>query len=135
MALGFTPAQEMARQHQNRTVHLRATFITLIPLSVIAVLLRLLSRRVARIKFWWDDILIVLGLVGSPTSIPRNSRANQIFALGLNAALLSGTYYGLGIHAEFAGMAGVINNAKVSSLRVSQWTSHSHVCRLCTRPS
>ena len=61
--LGLTPAQELVRKSQDRTDEVRAIFITLIPLSIVAVILRLISRRVARIRLWWDDYLTVVALV------------------------------------------------------------------------
>ena len=63
-ALGFTPEQELIRKHEDRSGELRALFICLIPLSTTAVLLRFLSRRIARTKLWWDDWLTVVALVG-----------------------------------------------------------------------
>lgn len=98
--LGITPAQELVREHEDRTDELRRIFVALIPLATIAVLLRLCSRRIARIRLWWDDYMTV---------------ASLIFAVGLNAAFLLGTYHGLGKHAEFVGMTGMEYNLKVGA--------------------
>lgn len=62
--LGFTPAQELQRKEEDRTNQLRAILYSLIALSTIAVILRLLSRRVGKIRLWWDDFLTIAALVG-----------------------------------------------------------------------
>ena len=61
--LGFTPAQELVRKNEDLTAQIRGIFIALIPLSVVAVLLRFVSRRLARSRLWWDDWLTVVALV------------------------------------------------------------------------
>ena len=61
--LGFTPAQELARKNEDLSSEIRGIFIALIPLSVVAVLLRFVSRRLARARLWWDDWLTVVALV------------------------------------------------------------------------
>ena len=60
----YTPEQQLIRSREDRTTELRVIYITLIPLSVIAVLLRFLSRRLAKTRLWWDDWLAVVALVG-----------------------------------------------------------------------
>ncbi|KAG8528784.1 uncharacterized protein KY384_006472 [Bacidia gigantensis] len=106
--LGFTPAQELIREQEDKTLLARSTFIVLIPLSVISVLLRFLSRRIARSRIWWDDYLIVVALV---------------FSIGLNVDLLLGVAHGLGQHAEFAGIKDVVYGAKVSTTYQSGWNA------------
>ncbi|KAL9630232.1 MAG: hypothetical protein Q9164_006526, partial [Protoblastenia rupestris] len=94
----YTPEQQLIRSREDRTTELRVIYITLIPLSVIAVLLRFLSRRLAKTRLWWDDWLAVVAL---------------IFSLGLIVDLLLAVDHGLGKHAEYAGMANIIYGAKV----------------------
>ncbi|KAL9131324.1 MAG: hypothetical protein Q9217_000703 [Psora testacea] len=112
-SLGFTPEQELMRNDDDRTNELRATLITLIPLSVIAVLLRLISRRMSKARLWWDDWMTVVAL---------------IFSLGLIVDLLLGADHGLGKHAELAGMPNVIYGAKKYTRR-PVYTSGSAVNR------
>lgn len=35
----------------------------LMALALISVVLRVISRRVGRVKFWWDDYLIFIAMV------------------------------------------------------------------------
>lgn len=38
-------------------------------LATVGVLLRLLSRKVSDVKFWWDDALVIIALVGGLTKV------------------------------------------------------------------
>lgn len=38
----------------------------MIALSAIAVALRLVSRRLSKVRLWWDDWLILIALVNDP---------------------------------------------------------------------
>ena len=42
-------------------------------LALIAVVLRLFARRIARTHFWWDDWLAVFALVSIRLSVPKTS--------------------------------------------------------------
>ena len=64
-ALRFTAEQELIRKNQDRTSEVQAAFIALIVLSTIAVIFRLISRRIAHVKLWWDDYLTIIALVGT----------------------------------------------------------------------
>ena len=77
---------------------LRIVFIALIPATIVAVFLRFVSRRISRMRIWWDDYLTVVALA---------------FAIALNVDLLMGTFHGLGQHVEFAGLNGVVFSSKV----------------------
>ena len=48
---------------ESRSALLLGCSVTLITLSSLLVVLRLISRRVSATKFWWDDVLIILSLV------------------------------------------------------------------------
>ena len=97
-ALPSAQSQEAARAQESRTGELRIIYTVLIPSAIVAVILRLVSRRVARMRVWWDDYLTLVALV---------------FAIGLNIDLLLGTFHGMGQHVEFAGMDGVQYNGQV----------------------
>lgn len=64
--LGFTPLQELVRQQEDRTPEVRAILVILLPMTIIAVALRFLSRRLAKARIWWDDWLVLLSLVCCP---------------------------------------------------------------------
>ena len=51
-------------QTHDRSVLLVGYSVALIALSSILAILRLISRRLSAAKFWWDDALIVVSLVG-----------------------------------------------------------------------
>ena len=51
-------------QTHDRSELLVGYSVALIVLSSILVILRLISRRLSAAKFWWDDTLIVISLVG-----------------------------------------------------------------------
>ncbi|CAD6589656.1 MAG: hypothetical protein ASARMPREDX12_003920 [Alectoria sarmentosa] len=55
----------MSQMCQDNTHIVIGTCIGLIVLSTSAVLLRLASRRVSALSFWWDDAVIILSLMGS----------------------------------------------------------------------
>lgn len=99
-ATGFPSAQtqEAGRAQDSRTEELRIVFIALIPAAIVAVILRFVSRRVARMRIWWDDYLTMVALA---------------FAIALNVDLLMATFHGLGQHVEFAGPDGVLMISKV----------------------
>ena len=40
-----------------------ATAMSLLVLTMVAIILRLLSRWIAKVGLWWDDFLILLGEV------------------------------------------------------------------------
>ena len=42
-------------------------------LALIAVVLRLFARRIARTHFWWDDWLAVCALVSIRLAVPKTS--------------------------------------------------------------
>lgn len=60
---GFTQEQELVRAQVNEGPTLRATFISLIPLSTVFLLLRFAARTIAKTPFWWDDWLAVIAWV------------------------------------------------------------------------
>lgn len=91
-------SQEAARFHDQRTNEVKIIFIALIPSAVVAVILRLVSRRLARMSLWWDDYMTLVALV---------------IATGLNVDLLLETFHGLGQHLEFVGLKGLIYIGKV----------------------
>jgi hypothetical protein len=99
-AAGFPSAQgqEAGRAQDSRAEELRIVFIALIPAAMVAVILRFVSRRLSRMRIWWDDNLTVVALA---------------FVIALNVDLLMGTFHGLGQHVEFAGMDGVMYIGKV----------------------
>lgn len=49
---------------ENRAPSFVAFSVIFIALSSLTVGLRLLSRRISAAKFWWDDAIIVISLVG-----------------------------------------------------------------------
>lgn len=102
-ALPSAQTQEATRAHEQRTKELRIIFIALIPAAVVAVILRLVSRRVARMRIWWDDYLALVSLA---------------FAIGLNVDLVLATFHGMGQHVEFVGMEAVTYNGKVGRRRL-----------------
>ena len=51
-----------------------ASMIALIVLPTLFVIARLISRKVARAGYWWDDVLVVLACVGHLSS-PRTATA------------------------------------------------------------
>ena len=53
----------MSQMCQDNTHVVLGTCIGLMILSTSAVLLRLASRRVSTLSFWWDDATILLSLV------------------------------------------------------------------------
>lgn len=55
----------MAEQNNDsNSTALIAVTVSLLAMSTIAIFLRLLSRKLSSVKFWWDDGFICLGLVG-----------------------------------------------------------------------
>ena len=103
-ALPSAQTQEASRGQEDRSEELRIIFIALIPAAIVAVILRLVSRRVSRMRIWWDDYMTLLALVS---------------AIGLNVDLLLATFHGLGQHVEFVGADGVTFGGKVSRRRFS----------------
>ena len=73
----------MSQMCQDNTHVVISTCISLMFLSICAVLLRLVSRRVSTLSFWWDDATIILSLV----------RAELVFKMTL--LLLTKTIVGL----------------------------------------
>lgn len=65
LCISAVPSLMDSRQHQ--VVAIIAIFLTL---AIISVFLRLISRKISKAKFWWDDYLIVLGLVMSFFAAP-----------------------------------------------------------------
>lgn len=49
--------------YEGSSTSLPAYSLALMILATVAVLSRLLSRRISAAKFWWDDVLIIIGLV------------------------------------------------------------------------
>lgn len=47
-----------------------AVFVVFFVLSILAVALRLISRRLAHLSLWWDDYFVILAMVGRQDS-PR----------------------------------------------------------------
>ncbi len=60
---------------EDKTHALTAVAITLIVLEITAVAVRFLSRYLSKAGFWWDDWLILAGLVGQS---PSNSMAHEV---------------------------------------------------------
>ena len=59
----------MAEVQQNDVSGLvLALMIVFMVLSVLSVALRLISRRIARLKLWWDDYFVIASLVSSTIS-------------------------------------------------------------------
>lgn len=57
---------QMEHIHDSEVPSMVAANVASMVLAVIAVALRFLSRRVAKVKYEWDDWLAVAGLVRSP---------------------------------------------------------------------
>lgn len=51
--------------YEGSSTSLPAYSLALMILATVAVLGRLLSRRISAAKFWWDDMLTIIGLVSS----------------------------------------------------------------------
>ena len=47
----------------------RVTIISLLVITFVAFVLRVISRVVARLGLWWDDYLILLSEVSMPSAI------------------------------------------------------------------
>ena len=58
---------------QDNTHTVIGTCIGLMILSTAAVLLRLASRRVSALSFWWDDAVIISSLVRDAMQIPNGT--------------------------------------------------------------
>ena len=54
--------------YQNLTALLYGITATLLALPTVAVVLRLISRRLSPVSFWWDDWTITVALVSSDSS-------------------------------------------------------------------
>ena len=52
--------------YADRGPHLVRVCSVMIALSAIAVALRLVSRRLSKVRLWWDDWLILIALVNDP---------------------------------------------------------------------
>ena len=114
-ALPSAQSQETMRAQEERTEELRIIFIALIPAATIAVILRLVSRRVSRMRIWWDDYMTLVAL---------------IFAIGLNVDLILATFHGLGQHVEFVGSDGVTFDGKVGGRSMTCRRENSVLMRL-----
>ena len=53
----------MAYLQQNQSTKLIVVNIVTFAMAVLAVILRLISRRLSKAHFWWDDGIIVLALL------------------------------------------------------------------------
>ena len=47
----------------NRSGHVTSAIIPMVILALVAVGLRLLSRRIKRTPLWWDDYMIIVAMV------------------------------------------------------------------------
>ena len=62
-------ADQLANKDENRTAEIIAVNVCLFTLAALAVVLRVYSRRIAKVPLWWDDWIIIgdlfllLGLV------------------------------------------------------------------------
>lgn len=68
--------------------------------AIILVVARVYTRFKYR-RFWWDDVLIILGLVswvGLHHTSPRAHKGLQIFAILVLCAILAGIHFGIGNH-------------------------------------
>lgn len=57
----------MAQDIPDRGPTLVYSMIALIVLADISVILRFVSRKIARCGYWYDDYMVVLAMVGDPT--------------------------------------------------------------------
>ncbi|KAL8954762.1 MAG: hypothetical protein Q9193_007097, partial [Seirophora villosa] len=58
-----TAPNDPANVRQSRSAHVVAAAVILLTLPTVAVILRLLSRRISRAELWVDDYVVVLALV------------------------------------------------------------------------
>ena len=61
MMASSPPSPETLQQNQSRRVY--AVTITGYCVAILAVVLRLVARKVTKARFWWDDFLIAMALV------------------------------------------------------------------------
>ena len=71
--------------HDNEVPQLIAANVVCLSLACIAVILRFLARRVAKINYQADDWLILAGLVGSTSSSPLLSTLFHVTSLSLHS--------------------------------------------------
>lgn len=101
LCLSAVPSLRESRQHE-----ILGTIVSLMVISIVAVGMRVMSRRISAAGWGWDDGLICLALV---------------FTLGLNIDSLVGLGFGYGLHMVRLSLDDAIEFAKV---RVLSWTKN-----------
>ncbi|KAM0795686.1 hypothetical protein BDR22DRAFT_893930 [Usnea florida] len=105
----------MGQMCQDNTHIVIGTCIGLMVLSTSAVLLRLASRRVSTLSFWWDDAVIISSLV-SAMELPPSATFNtgglthnsQAVSFACSALMLVDARNGVGRHFETVPQASVV---------------------------
>ena len=103
LCLSAVPSLKESRQHE-----ILGTIVSLMVISIVAVGMRIMSRRISAAGWGWDDGLICLALV---------------FTLGLNIDSLVGLGFGYGLHMVRLSLDEAVEFAKVRALsRMKTWS-------------
>ena len=105
---------------ESRESTVLGSIITLLILSTLAVMLRMMARRVSAMMFGIDDVLIVLALVSDsypqstfPGIYPVLKFVIQVAAYGNDIILLVAVRFGYGKHAILSSAQNLLSFAKV----------------------
>ena len=66
---------------ESKQPELRALQIAMIALSTVAVTLRIVSRKISRVGWWWDDGLAIFSWVCFPSGMSWKNRLTWVKAL------------------------------------------------------
>lgn len=79
---------------QNRAPELIAIYTVFSALTITTVILRVLARRVAHLRLWWDDWLLIVSGVSEnseSTNFPSSKQDTQAIVIVQYVLLLEGT--------------------------------------------
>ena len=97
-ALKLAKMGAMIRPEDDQRTLFVATAMSLLVLTVVAILLRFLSRWIANVGLWWDDYLILLGEVGAfidSSAEKKELMASQLVLIAAFSANIVGRFTSL----------------------------------------
>lgn len=105
----------MPSLNESRQPEIVAAVIVMMALSTIAVVLRLISRKISAARIGIDDGLMVLALVSLPVrhDSKRTNGTEKLFTYGLAIDCFVAVHYGFGLHTIRLSLSDVVNYAKV----------------------
>ena len=68
------PSSDLA---DNAQANVYAACCTCLPIALITLVLRFIARRLMKAKLWYDDLFIVVAMVGQVPKNPRKTSLDQ----------------------------------------------------------